>query len=247
MRLLIICFLRIHAIFRSLRVRVRLAEEPRIVTQVKTLGSVVDEFGIERGTCRNFVLFRAFLQDLLERVLGHVVPKVDHLEAVLELYDPLNVKSLRWVALEALHNQHVDDGINRLAWWVQGHFQNVLLRLLHRCALKRVDLRDKIVQRATQGPCFCLLGELKIGVFIFLLRDRTVREYGRIVYNFGCRVTHMARIVRALQKFFEVVGQTNHVELAQAVVVVQACRVHVTVNDSQGVKVSDRAGKLTEN
>lgn len=57
----------------------------------------------------------------------------------------------------------------------------------------------------------------------------------------------MACIVRTLQKFFEVVGQTNHVELAQAVVVVQACWVHVTVNDSQGVKVGDRACKLTEN
>lgn len=57
----------------------------------------------------------------------------------------------------------------------------------------------------------------------------------------------MAGIVRALDDLLEVVGQTDQVELAQTVVVVQACGVDVPVDDSHRVKIRDGAGKLTEN
>ena len=57
----------------------------------------------------------------------------------------------------------------------------------------------------------------------------------------------MARVTCALQQLFEVVGEADEVEFAQAVRVVDARWVDVPVDDSIRVQVGDGAGELSEN
>ena len=56
----------------------------------------------------------------------------------------------------------------------------------------------------------------------------------------------MAGEIHALEQFFEVIGQSDQVELRQAVVVMDASRMHVPVDDAVAVKVGDRRGKLSK-
>lgn len=56
----------------------------------------------------------------------------------------------------------------------------------------------------------------------------------------------MSGIIRALEELLKIVGQTNQVEFAHAIIVVQARRVHVAMDDAERVKVCHRRCKLPE-
>lgn len=107
--------------------------------------------------------------------------------------------------------------------------QNVLLCLINRGALEGVLLRSQVVKRAAEGP------RIDFGAGLFL----ALNELGR-------GVAEVARVDGALDQLFEVVGQPHHVELHDAVQHVHARRVHVPVDDSQGVQMRNCRAHLAE-
>ena len=115
----------VNSILGSVGVRVFLAEEPRVVSEVEVHARVVDVVLVKFGALHDLVDCLVLLEDFLEIDLRDEVAVVDHLEAVQILDDALDVQAFRRVRLKALHDQVVHDWIDRYLGIVEFHVQNI--------------------------------------------------------------------------------------------------------------------------
>jgi hypothetical protein len=139
----------IVSILGSVRERVGLAKEPRVVTQVQTFVRVVDFPGVVNGALHDFAPYLALGKDFLKIVLRDIVAISNHLKAVLVFNNPLDVKALDGIAFKALHDNTVNHRVDRILWAVQLKLQDILLGLFDRRAFEGVHFGDQIVQTAS--------------------------------------------------------------------------------------------------